>query len=206
MTFFAHNSQVIDRPVTALPGATSALLSTQETVIFTPPREIHRCIEGDLVGRLDNYLGEVLCRLTADDEFRLQLTLSETQLAFESSTRPKGTVGFLGIIIYGPKGLSSDLSRFIAKCGYYLDDPIDCDRNVPYMNPHSLVSFYDEPSMTFDLPQARQQSPDDLMRTPLDILAGFETTGSLPESVTPSALCTDLKVYVRLIRLDNISI
>jgi len=205
MILSAHAPQVVDRPVIALPEATATPSCVQETVFFTPAREVRRCTSGDLVGQLDDYAGEILWKIQADDQLILQLTLSASPLAVELDMKPpRGTVGFLGIIIYGPKRRSSDVAYFMTQCGYYLDDPTGCDRNVPYMNPQCLFSFHEELPMTFDLPQVQQQSVDDSTQTPFDILAGFETTDRLPEANTPSALCTTLQVYVRRILRYNL--
>jgi SWI/SNF-related matrix-associated actin-dependent regulator of chromatin subfamily A3 len=171
---------------------------TQKSVFFTPPRELRCCISEDLVGQLDNYAGEVLSRLAADDELLLQLTFSASPMVVELDTKPpKRTVGFLGIIIYGPKHRFRDVGHFMTKCNYYLEDPTGCDRNVPYMNPQCLFSLHEYPPMTFDLPQVQRHTVDDFTRTPSDILAGFETTDCLAEAATPTALRTALQAYVR---------
>jgi hypothetical protein len=171
---------------------------TQETVFFTPSRELRRCPSADLVGHLDNYAGEVLSRLAADDELLLQLTFSAFPMAVELDTKPpKGTVGFLAITIYGPRRRFGDVGHFMTQCSYYLEDPTGCDWNVPYMNPQCLFSLHEHPPMTFDLPQVQHHTVDDFTRTPSDILAGFETTDRLAEAATPTALRTALQAYVR---------
>lgn len=172
----------------------------QETVFFTSGKELRRCITQDLAGRLDDYAGEVLSRLTADDELILQLTFSASPLATESDTKsPQGTVGSLGIIIYGPKRRSGDIGHFMIQCGYYLEDPTGCDRNVPYMNPQCLFSLHEHLPMTFDLPPVQQQNINNFTPFLSDILAGFETTNRLPVADTPTAIRTILQAYVRVI-------
>lgn len=85
---------------------------------------------------------------------------------------------------------------FITKCGYYLQDPVGCGLNVPYLNPQCLGSLHESPILTFDLAEVPHKSVDDVTRTPVDILAGFETTDSFEEAPTPTALRTTLKPYV----------
>jgi hypothetical protein len=52
--------------------------------------------------------------------------------------------------------------------------------------------------MTFDLLQQLQQQPevDNFSRASLDVLSGFETTDDFELSANPTALRTELKVYV----------
>jgi hypothetical protein len=189
-----------------LPEATSSPSCTQEPVFFTPPRELRRCISGPPVGQLDNYAGEVLAKLAADGELLLQLTFSASPTAVELDTKPpKGTIGFLAIIIYGPKRRFGDVGHFMTECNYYLDDPSSCERNVSYMNPQCLFTSYEQPPMTFDLPQVEHQhhTVDDFSQTPSDILAAFETTDRLAEAATPTALRTALQAYVRTTTKDH---
>ena len=194
----AHAPQIEDRPVMALSETTVIPSCTQETVFFTNDRELRRCINGALVGRLVGHSGEVLSRLAEDDELILRLAFSTSLMAPGLDTKPpKGTVGFLGIIVYGPGHRSSDVGYFMTQCGYYLEDPIGCEWNVPYINPQCLFSLHELPPMTFDLPRIQQNSVDHLTSTPSDILAGFETTHHLLEAATPTALRTRLKPYVK---------
>jgi hypothetical protein len=195
----------VDRPVIAPPGTTLALCCIQENVFFQAPKHIHCCSSQDLLGRLDDNAAKILCTIRADDQLEIQLKFSVSPLACVLDTKPpKGTVGFLAINIYGPKRLSDDVGYFMSQCGYYLEDPIGCDRNVPYINPQCLFSFYEQPPMTFDLSPAPQQSIHESTRSPRDILAGFETTDQLLEATTPSALSTTLQAYVGVILPHNL--
>ncbi len=188
---------MLDRPVAALPDTAIAPSCAQEAVLFAPPRELRRCETKELVGQLSEYDGEVLSRLTADEELTLQLFTVDTPIVVENGNqRAKVTVAFLQAILYGPRRCYDDVGAFITQCGYYLEDPVACDRNVPYMNPQCLFSLQGRPPMTFELPKMPQDSVDELSRTSCDILAGFETTAWLDEAVTPTALRTILKPYV----------
>ncbi|KAH7371973.1 SNF2 family N-terminal domain-containing protein [Pyrenochaeta sp. MPI-SDFR-AT-0127] len=189
---------VVDLPVHVLSTSAMAPSWTSETVFFESGRELRRPKTQDLVGRLDDYVCEVLSRLTADDELILQLTFSASPPATESDTkRSQGNLGSLSIIMYGPKRRSGDVGYFMAQCGYYLDDPTSCDRNVPYMNPQCLFSLQEHLPMTFDLPQMQLKNVDDFAPSPSDILAGFETTDRLPIADTPTAIRTVLQEHQR---------
>ena len=151
-----------------------------------------------MAGEVDNRVNAILDTLAADGELVLQLALSVSAVAPNVSTKPSRlSTRFLRIIIYGPRKLLGELGNFVTECGCYLEDPVGCDRNVPYMNPQLLSSIHERPSMTFDLQQLQLQSIEDFTRASSDVLAGFETTDSIEESADPRALCTDLKPYVR---------
>jgi hypothetical protein len=84
----------------------------------------------------------------------------------------------------------------MTQAGCYLDDPVGCDRNVPYMNPQYLCSLHEEPSMTFELSQLQHSLVENSAQASRDILSGFETTEDLDLSDTPTALRTKLQMYV----------
>ncbi|KAI4931159.1 hypothetical protein J4E85_003748 [Alternaria conjuncta] len=79
----------------------------------------------------------------------------------------------------------------------FLDDPVGCDLNVPYMNPQCLFSLHKRLPMTFDLPQMQQPYIDSFSRASLDILSGFETADDFESSASPTVLLTELKDHVQ---------
>lgn len=187
----------MDQPVTVLPASTVAPSVAQEIVGFDPPRTLRYHTSEHVAGSLDNRLGAILDTLTGDGEIILQLTLSTSPLAPDLAPKvSRGATHFLRITIYGPKKMFSKLGEFVNKCGCYLEDPVDCDRNVPYMNPQLLSSIYENLPMTFDLPRLQPQNIGNFVRAPVDVLAGFETTISIDQSTDPTALSTSLKPYV----------
>ena len=44
----------------------------------------------------------------------------------------------LNAIIYGSKDLCHEVGAYLTKCGVYLQEPLDCDRDVQYLNPQVL--------------------------------------------------------------------
>lgn len=57
----------------------------------------------------------------------------------------------LDIIIYGPSGLFQDVGSFFEEYDLYLQDPVNCKRNVRYRNPHRLSVNPSDVKYTFDL-------------------------------------------------------
>jgi hypothetical protein len=184
--------------VSACLDAAHAPTFAHETVIFTPPRALHRGRDYLLIAQSDGRTGEILTRLHSDDELWLQLTLSAAPVAAAPEVKSfKGSAQFLGIIIYGPKSRLHDVGDFVTQCHCYLDDPFGCEHNVPYMNPQCLFTLRGYPQLTFDLPQPPQQSFTDFTRSSSDILEGFETTDHFEEAADPPALRTALQAYVK---------
>ncbi|KAJ5064931.1 SNF2 family N-terminal domain-containing protein [Bipolaris maydis] len=171
-------------------------VSPQHSIYFQPPRTLSCAVADAPVGLLDDFAGELLLRLVDDDDLILQFLLSSTPIASatERKSANKNSSKYLGVILYGPRCRLGDVGDFMTQAGCYLDDPVGCDRNVPYMNPQCLFSLHEQPPMTFDLLQPRQLYIDNYSRASLDVLSGFETTDDLELSATPTALRTELKL------------
>jgi hypothetical protein len=93
---------------------------------------------------------------------------------------------------------------FVTQCGCFLDDPVGCDRDVPYLNPQCLFGFYGDLPMTSDFIH-KEQTLGDFTPASLDILAQFETTDDIKEAKDPTALYTALRPYVKeLLKVNQI--
>lgn len=169
-------------------------VSTGYSIRFEPPRTLYLGHSNTQRGRLGEFAGALLTRLVADDEFILQYLLSSAPIATTIEKKvPKNVPSFLAVILYGPKRRFSDVGNFTTQAGCFLDDPIKCDRNVPYMNPQYLSSLYEPPSMTFELLQPQRPQAGEYTRPSVDILSGFETTCEIELADSPPALRTELK-------------
>jgi hypothetical protein len=194
---YTYTAQISDLNVNVPVNLVTSPASTKQPIRFEPPRILYCGTVETPAGRLDEYGGELLQRLVADDELVLQLALLPAPLRPTTKRKvSKDDLQFLAVIIYGPRRRFEDVGDFITQAGCYLDDPIACDRNVPYMNPQCLFSLHERPPMTFELLQLQQPHIEDYTRTSLDALSGFETTDDLQPSANPAALRTELKVYV----------
>jgi SWI/SNF-related matrix-associated actin-dependent regulator of chromatin subfamily A3 len=60
---------------------------------------------------------------------------------------------FLNIIIFGRESLGEKVGEYLSKHKMYLQDPLGCERRVPYRNPHVIQPISCEIVMTdsFDL-------------------------------------------------------
>jgi len=189
-------SQILDLAVNVGIHEIADSPSTQHGVRFEAPHTLY-CGTGDApAGRLADYGGALLQRLVADDELVLQLILFSAPIAPTTERDPgKDASKYLGVTIYGPRRRFSDVGDFVTKAGCYLDDPVSCNRNVPYMNPQCLFSLYERPPMTFDLPQLQDSHSDSFPRAPLEVLSGFRTSDEFELAANPIDLHTESREY-----------
>ena len=178
-------------PITA-PSSTLALYnSAPEPAFLGPNSTIHRRVDGSVIGTLEDHASEVLAKLAADGQIELQLDYTTEE---SGKAQRKKAVCFFQVILYGPERLADDVGDFIIKCGYYLQDPSGCARNVPYLNPQRLSSLDGCFPMTFDLQQEQHYRIDEFTRAADDILTNFKTTEVLAQAETPCALRTELQM------------
>ncbi|KAF2458817.1 SNF2 family N-terminal domain-containing protein [Lineolata rhizophorae] len=97
----------------------------------------------------------------------------------------------LFVIIYGPMEIFDDVGEYCRQHDAYLQDPIGCDRDVPYRNPHRLDGLDENASTTYQL-IAQKGVKEEVVREQVDILAGLEFDEDLPEAEAPAALWTQL--------------
>lgn len=100
----------------------------------------------------------------------------------------------MNAIIYGPLDLSQYVGDYLSKCKMFLQDPVRCDRNVQYQNPH-LLSRNREITMTSSLITKEADSTmQDVVTVdaPQDLFSQLSDDGNLNLTETPSALSTQL--------------
>lgn len=149
---------------------------------------LRRRSDGSIVGTLDKDMFDTFGKLAHECiEFQLSVAWLDG-----SATQRKKSVCQLEVIFYGPKNMADAVGLFMEECGYCLQDPCDCNRNVPYLNPQRLSSMFGEPPMTYDIQQPRRENGETLNKATIHALANFQTSEQLASAVTPSALATKL--------------
>ncbi|KAK7703168.1 alpha-1,6-mannosyltransferase [Botryosphaeria dothidea] len=118
--------------------------------------------------------------------------LVQIMLVYTNPTQSKQAIrAFLDAIVYGPYGLFEDVGDFTQECNLYLQDPVGCICNLPYINPHRLPKAEQLP-MTYDLPRSYYRSNASAPRDVSEFFANFESEET-PDTVnTPAALRTQL--------------
>ena len=151
---------------------------------FLPPNQL--IYKEVCVGRFDGRSAEILCVICEDPLVELQLTLTRVK-----RPRQRGGLPSLSAILYGPKWLSEDIGTFCQDSEIYLQDPLGCDRDVLYCNPHRLSSDEDACCTTFVL----QRASNNVVVTKLhvsDALDILSIPRVLGEVATPRWLKTEL--------------
>lgn len=102
----------------------------------------------------------------------------------------------LSIILYGPADMAEAVGSWLDKCHIYLQMPENCDRNVPYSNPHCLSFSDEDKAMTFELVSRRLCVDSAETCDSTDILAELEIDEPLAEAPQPFFIATTLHKYV----------
>ncbi|KAF5553743.1 alpha mannosyltransferase [Fusarium phyllophilum] len=151
----------------------------------------------------ENFVGSDDASIEGKSELFLELNCS----TLDSPSKPgpqipgKRIPGYsaqctLDIIIYGPLGLSQDVGSFFEEYDLYLQDPVNCKRNVRYHNPHRLSIDPSDVKYTFDLskstaPLATTIDIDDHSDL-IDITLSHQ---DLAEAAQPRSIRTNLKPH-----------
>jgi hypothetical protein len=103
----------------------------------------------------------------------------------------------LSVIIYGPFELHEDVGESFTECQLYLQDPIHCDRDVKYLNPHILSDTTQEPVMTSSITPGAILIQVENVTASLDLFTILRNEDTLEESASPIALNTILYRYAK---------
>ncbi|KAF1952458.1 hypothetical protein CC80DRAFT_552277 [Byssothecium circinans] len=151
-------------------------------------------------GRFDEQGTAIIEALISDGAFEIQVSLSPLEQALirerlRKCTSQSNTL-LASLIIYGPLEAFDAVGTFFQDCELYLQDPIGCDRNIPYHNPHRLTSPSSPPRMTFDFDSPSVHPKVTRLRH-TDLLDVLTSSMNLPEAQTPSLLRTPLLRHQR---------
>ena len=133
---------------------------------------------------------QVLYALSQDSQLDMQIFLSPSDNGIKEGRNQRAAT--LTIIVYGPLDLFDDVGDFFQTCNMYLQDPVGCDRNVRYCNPHRLSGLDVEAPMTLDLDSAHRHMHISEISGNIDLLEGLNAPIDLPETESPPALVTSL--------------
>ncbi|KIW21375.1 hypothetical protein PV08_01955 [Exophiala spinifera] len=100
----------------------------------------------------------------------------------------------MNAIIFGPEEFCDGVGTYLAKCKKYLQDPVQCNRDVPYCNPH-LLSRQQELVMTSSLViKTSESSMQEVVNVdaPQDLFSRLCDDDHLQLTETPDLLRTPL--------------
>jgi hypothetical protein len=95
--------------------------------------------------------------------------------------------------LYGSAENYENVGCFSQACGVYLQDPINCGRNVRYLNPHRLPHPSGDTVMTFDFKNQELSTDIEELTAPVDLYAQLDSDDFVPEAEQPVDIDTPLK-------------
>lgn len=106
---------------------------------------------------------------------------------------------FLNVIIFGPAGLEDKIGAYLERHKMYLQDPIGCERCVPYRNPHIIPPDSDDTIMADVFDSTLGDLEIERLEAGPDLLAQLmEGEIPLPETEAPQTVTTPLFSLVSL--------
>ncbi|KAF7573486.1 hypothetical protein PtrM4_083910 [Pyrenophora tritici-repentis] len=123
-----------------------------QKVSFVWPNEL--ALQGSTAGKLDEQSAKILQALSADDiSIQLSTVLPGNPTYKQGVAAVRNTRDWFpcSVILYGPDDMFEDIGAFCQECKLYLQDPIGCELNVPYRNPHRISTDKERPLLTFEL-------------------------------------------------------
>jgi hypothetical protein len=99
----------------------------------------------------------------------------------------------MNAIIYGPDELCDAVGRYLTKCGIYLQDPLSCDGDYKYSNPH-ILSRTEEIVMTSSLINLNLAADAEQLALSEGLFAELSADDHLSLTEAPDAINTPLYV------------
>ena len=106
----------------------------------------------------------------------------------------------LFVVLYGDSSLFDRVGIFITRCDLFLQHPKECDRNVPYHNPHCLPRAGGTVLYTQHLEELLvewEMKDFELSRNPIDLFSDANKYETLPEAASPQGLQKSLYMHQR---------
>jgi hypothetical protein len=189
--------QLSDIPITALQSSLLSLGTSTTDLDFSKPNKLFQKDRTQQFGEVDDRTAEVLANLLKEDGIAFQIycrTIKRRAAPGKKGTRKVGTNELqyvMNTIIYGTENLCNPVGKYLTKCGIYLQEPVNCDRDVKYSNPQ-VLSRTNQIVTTFSL-MSLDETPEEEVAIPTDELF-FELSSDAHLSLTeaPESISTQL--------------
>jgi hypothetical protein len=164
-------------------------------VLWNEPNIVRNLGKNTEYGTLDNQAAQLLHALcTADCTLQLYCQAKKCD-GHQNNSRQRSEMDpdlTLSVIIYGQLSLSNTIGEWLSSYGMFLQDPVHCDRNVVYHNPHLLCKADEESAMTFSLVAPIPNVEVEQMNPRPDLFELLNEKHHLPETEAPMAISTAL--------------
>ena len=122
---------------------------------FLQPNVLQRPESAAPFGELDERVAKIISNLEIKG-IRFQIYARNTSRRATTSKKRGRKAGanelqfLINAIIFGPKDLFDSVGEYLTKCRVHLQDPLHCERDVVYTNPH-ILSRTEQEIMTSSL-------------------------------------------------------
>jgi SWI/SNF-related matrix-associated actin-dependent regulator of chromatin subfamily A3 len=191
--------QVADIPVHCYQSGSLLVDSASLPLIFVKPNSLrHSSVgqEGEF-GKLEDRTAKIFVNLLAEDGVLIQIYSRNTSR--RPILRGKGgkksglrtSQSLINAIIYGPEALCEPMGEYLTKCGIFLQDPVQNDRDVVYKNPH-ILSRSEEVGLISELTIETSDSQGKGLENPHDLFSELSKDDHLSLTEAPSDVLTEL--------------
>lgn len=191
---------ISDVPITATQSSLLNFDTSKISLIFSKPNLLHHVGRETIFGELDERPAKILASLSTEEGICFQIscrTINRRAAPGKKGSRKPGANELqyvMNTIIYGPAELSDPIGQYLTKCGVHLQDPLDCDRNVPYSNPH-ILSRSDEIIMTDSLISLTLEPEVEKIIAQEDLFSELSSDAHLALTDAPDSIATPLYVH-----------
>jgi SWI/SNF-related matrix-associated actin-dependent regulator of chromatin subfamily A3 len=189
--------QISDVPITAAQSSLMNFDTSKISLHFSPPNRLFQVGRDGIFGDLDDRTSKILRNLSTEEGINFQMscrTINRRAAPGKKGSRKPGANELqyvMNTIIYGPEEMRNPVGDYLTKCGVYLQDPFECDRNVLYSNPH-ILSRNDELVMTDSLLSLNVAPEVEKMIAQEDIFSQLSSDAHLSLTDAPDAILTPL--------------
>lgn len=160
-------------PITAFQLSLLSFGSSTIALTFSTPNQLSQNDRYQPFGETDDRTAKVLTNLLKEEGIAIQIycrTINRRATQGKKGSRKIGANELqyvMNTIIYGPEELCDAVGTYLTKCGIYLQEPMNCDRDVRYLNPQVLSRMKEivrtSSLMTLnDTPEGNTVSSEDL--------------------------------------------
>ena len=148
-------------------------------------------------GELDERTAKLLANLSSEDGISFQLYCRTINRRAARGKKGRRKVGanelqyVMNAIIYGPPKLCNAVGMYLTKCGVHLQDPLHCDADYKYTNPH-ILSRSDDIVMTSSLVALNAITDVEQLALGEDLFAELSADDHLPPTEAPESVQTPL--------------
>jgi hypothetical protein len=200
-TFFnSYSTQVADVPAHCNQSGLSLVDATSQELTFVQPNSLKYSGEGKEgeFGRLEERTAKIFANLLTQEGIIIQIYSRNTgrRPGFKAKgkkAKQKTSQSLINAIIYGPEELCEEVGKYLTKCGIFLQDPLQNDRDVRYKNPH-ILSRVEEvvliSELTIDTSEAQVKGLDQS-----DLFSQLSKDDHLSLTEAPDVISTPLYPY-----------